>query len=54
MEEGFRLTGFKTKKELVNHALSELIRKKNQKQILDLKGKIKWEGDLNEMREGRF
>ena len=27
MEEGFRLTGFKTKKELVNHALSELVRK---------------------------
>lgn len=54
VEEGFRLTGFKTKKELVNHALSELVRRKNQKHILNLKGKIKWEGDLNEMREERF
>ena len=54
VEEGFRLTGFKTKKDLVNHALSELVRRKNQKQILHLKGKIKWEGDLDEMRESRF
>jgi len=54
VKEGFRLTGFKTKKDLVNHALSELVRRKNQKRILGLKGKIKWEGNLDEMREGRF
>jgi Arc/MetJ family transcription regulator len=54
VKEGFRLTGFKTKKDLVNHALSELVRRKNQKRILSLKGKIDWQGDLNKMRESRF
>ena len=54
VEEGFRLTGLKTKKELVNHALAELVRRKHQKRILQLKGNIDWEGDLNKMREGRF
>lgn len=54
VKEGFRLTGFKTKKDLVNHALSELVRRKNQKRILSLKGKIEWQGDLNKMRENRF
>jgi Arc/MetJ family transcription regulator len=54
VKEGFRLTGFKTKKDLVNHALSELVRRKNQKRILSLKGKIEWQGDLNKMRESRF
>ncbi|MEM7791793.1 MAG: type II toxin-antitoxin system VapB family antitoxin, partial [Verrucomicrobiota bacterium] len=47
VREGFRLTGFKTKKDLVNYALSELVRRKNQKKILKLRGKIQWEGDLS-------
>lgn len=54
VEEAFQLTGLKTKKDLINHALSELVRRKNQKRILRLKGKIDWEGNLNEMRDGRF
>lgn len=49
-----KLTGLKTKKELVNHALSELIRRGDQKAILQLRGKISWFGDLEAMREGRF
>jgi Arc/MetJ family transcription regulator len=44
------LTGLKTKKELVNHALSELVRRGDQKKILALQGKILWQGDLAEMR----
>jgi len=47
------LTGLKTKKELVNHALSELVRRGDQKKILALKGKIQWQGDLAEMRSLR-
>lgn len=53
VEDGFRLTGLKTKKELVNFALKELVRHKKQERILQLKGKICWEGDLNEMRQKR-
>jgi Arc/MetJ family transcription regulator len=54
VSKGMKLTGFRTKKELVNHALSELVRRKDQKAILGLRGKIHWEGDLVEMRRSRF
>jgi Arc/MetJ family transcription regulator len=47
-------TGLKTKKEIVNHALRELIQRKERKEILRLKGKLHWEGDLEEMRRSRF
>jgi Arc/MetJ family transcription regulator len=54
LREGMKLFGKKTKKELVNFALNELIRREKAKGILSLEGKIKWEGNLREMRKGRF
>ncbi len=53
VREGLRLTHLKTKKELVNYALEELIKKVKRKGILKYEGKIKWEGNLNEMRGSR-
>jgi Arc/MetJ family transcription regulator len=47
-------TGLKTKKEAVNFALRELIERKERKEILRFKGKLNWEGDLEEMRRNRF
>lgn len=47
-------TGLKTKKEVVNFALRELIQRKERKDILRFKGKLRWEGDLEEMRKSRF
>jgi Arc/MetJ family transcription regulator len=54
VERAQRLTGLKTKKELVNHALSELVRREDQKAILLLRGKVSWNGDLKTSRESRF
>ncbi|HLD29592.1 MAG TPA: type II toxin-antitoxin system VapB family antitoxin [bacterium] len=54
VQQAMRLFGKKTKKELVNFALNELIRRERAKGILSLEGKVKWEGDLREMRRGRF
>ena len=54
VKQAKRLFGKKTKKELVNFALNELIRRERAKGILSLEGKVKWEGDLREMRRGRF
>lgn len=54
VKEGLRLTRLKTKKELVSLALKELVAKRRRKKILKLEGKIKWEGNLDEMRRGRF
>ena len=48
VEAGLKATGLKTRKELVDFALRE-----SQKKILGLRGKIRWEGDLSEMRQGR-
>ena len=46
-------TGIKTRRELVDHALRELLRHERQKKILTLKGKVRWEGDLDAWRRGR-
>jgi Arc/MetJ family transcription regulator len=54
LSRGKKLTGIKTTKGLLEHALKELIRRRNQKRILELKGKVKWEGDLSQMRKMRI
>jgi len=54
IEEGLAFTGLKTKRELVNFALKELVDRKKRKAILALEGKLHWEGKLKEMREDRF
>jgi len=54
VKEGLRLTKLKTKKDLVNLALKELIERRKRKKILKLEGKVKWEGSLDEMRGERF
>lgn len=53
VERGLRLTGVHTKRELVNLALSEFVRRKDQRKILELRGRVAWQGDLDEMRRTR-
>lgn len=53
MAEAMRLTGARTKKAAVEHALRKVIEIEKRKSILDLYGKVQWEGDLGEMRAGR-
>ncbi len=47
MEEAFRLTNVRTKKELVNMALKELIRNRKKLNLLDLSGKIEFREDYD-------
>jgi Arc/MetJ family transcription regulator len=54
VEKGMKYTGITTKKKLVDFALRELIKRKERKKILGLKGKLRWEGNLDEMRSSRF
>ena len=49
-----KLTGLKTKKAIVDEALRVLIRMHQQREVRDLRGKLEWQGDLNQMREKRF
>ena len=48
-----KLTGIKTKKQVVREALRLLIQLKEQEQVRSLRGKLHWEGDLDEMRQSR-
>ena len=48
-----RLTGIRTKRELVNTALRTLVQLNEQSSLRKLRGKLNWDGNLDEMREGR-
>jgi Arc/MetJ family transcription regulator len=50
VREVIRLGHFTTKKAAVNAALAEYARLLKRRQLLGLRGKVSWEGDLNEMR----
>ena len=49
-----KLTGIKTKRELVHEALKVLINLRQQEQVRALRGKLSWEGNLQEMRAARL
>lgn len=51
VKEAMKLTRKKTKKEVVNYALKELVTKKRRKKILKLAGKVDWSGNLETMRK---
>ena len=53
VDEAMKLTDKKTKKELVNYALQELVSGLKRKKILELEGKVEWTGSLSEMRKSR-
>ncbi len=50
MNDAIRLTGVRTKREAVELALNSLIKIKKQENIRSFRGKLKWKGDLNDMR----
>jgi Arc/MetJ family transcription regulator len=50
MEQALSVSGCKTKKETVEEGLRLLIAQRNQAKIRRLRGKLKWEGDLDAMR----
>jgi Arc/MetJ family transcription regulator len=50
MRDALKATGLKTKKDAVELGLKTLIRLKKQENIRSLRGKLKWSGDLDDMR----
>jgi Arc/MetJ family transcription regulator len=50
MKEAMELSGLKTKREVVDLALRRFIQLKKQEEIRNWRGKLRWEGDLEEMR----
>ncbi len=53
IEAGLELTGLRSRRALIDYALRQLLRRESQKKILELKGKVQWEGDLSSMRRKR-
>ena len=51
MEEAKSASGLRTKKEIVEKGLELLIRRYKQRKIRNWRGKLKWDGDLDQMRE---
>lgn len=53
MEAALKASGCKTKKETVEQGLKLLVLRSQQQEIRKLRGRVKWEGDLEEMRGGK-
>ena len=53
MTEALKVTGYSTKKEAVEQGLKLLVKRSEQQKIRGLRGRVKWEGDLDEMRGGK-
>lgn len=50
MNEAMTLSQIKTKKAVVETGLRLLVQMKKQEQLKSLRGKLKWDGDLDAMR----
>ena len=56
IEQAFAITGLRTKKELVNFALAELVKRNAKKDLLDLAGEIEFVDDfsIDTVRQNRY
>ena len=53
MAEALRISGARTKRQAVEDGLRLLIQLKSQEQVRNLRGKVRWTGDLDTMRRDR-
>ena len=53
MTKAMTLSGYKTKRETVEAALELLVLLKSQEAIRAARGKLRWEGNLDDMRSDR-
>ena len=53
MAKALEASGYRTKKEAVEQGLKLLVQLGEQQEIRKLRGRIKWDGDLDDMRHAR-
>jgi Arc/MetJ family transcription regulator len=53
LHEAQELIRARTKREAVDVALREMVARHRRIGVLDLRGRVRWEGDLDESRRGR-
>ncbi len=54
MKTALEVTGLTTKRAVVEAALELIVRLKAQERFRDLRGRVSWEGDLEDSRLSRF
>jgi len=50
MHQALELSQLKTKKDVVDKALRQFVKYLRRQQMLQLRGQVRWEGNLTEMR----
>ena len=50
LSDAMKATGASTKREVVELGLASLVALKKQEKVKKFRGKLRWEGDLNQMR----
>lgn len=53
MESALKVSGLRTKKDAIEEGLKLLVQVKRQKEIKRFRGKLKWDGNLDEMRRDK-
>ncbi len=53
MSLALKTSGLKTKKEVVEEGLRLLVKVKNQSKLKKFRGKLKWEENLDKMRQNK-
>jgi Arc/MetJ family transcription regulator len=53
MESALKVSGLVTKKDVIEEGLKLLVQVKSQKEIKRFRGKLKWSGNLDEMRSDK-
>lgn len=51
LEEAMACSEGRTKTEVVNEALRRFARARRRKELLGLRGRVRWEGNLDELRK---
>ena len=50
MESALKVSGLRTKKDVIEEGLKLLVQLKGQQELRGFRGKLKWTGSLDEMR----
>lgn len=53
VRQGLKVSGCKSKRELVDLALREFLKTAKRRELLALRGQGRWEGDLDRLRRSR-
>jgi len=54
VKQAMKLSGCRSKKQVIHVALKDFVIRKKRKEILKLEGKVHWEGDLDAWRKDRI